>query len=211
MSELVKYIAVIGDLVGSRHLQERDSVQKQLQQSLEEINRIFSSHISSGFVITIGDEFQGLLQRNFPLRQFLDYYEMKFGSKYHTRFGLGLGSLATTLTPYAVGMDGPCFHKAREALTHAREKGCSLQCSGFEMNEALCALFKMVENISSNWKQRQRKVIALYRESGDQASVARQLAITRQSVSGILKAARWELYQAGWTGIQQLFSFTMDH
>ena len=60
--------------------------------------------------------------------------------------------------------------------------------------------------IKQNWKKRQVEVISIYENVGDQVSVSNKLKISRQAVHNILRAARYELFNYGWTAIQQLFS-----
>jgi len=201
------YIAIIGDLVQSRKLENRDLVQANLNTVLQSINNSkYSEAICSKFVITLGDEFQGLVSRDFPLRQFLSEYDSLFGEKIKTRFGIGLGELSTNIKVEAIGMDGSCFHNARAALDQAKKENNFIVFNGFEMNLAINALFQLVNDIKKDWKKRQIEVISIFENIGDQVSVANKLNITRQTVHKILKASRYELFESGWAGIQQLIS-----
>ncbi len=202
------YIAIIGDLVESRKLEHRDSIQENLNKVLQSINNSsYSQAIRSKFVITLGDEFQGLVSRDFPFRQFLSQYDSLFGVNINTRFGIGLGELSTSLNVEAIGMDGSCFHNARAAVNQARKENDFLVFNGFEMNVAINVLFQLVDEIKKNWKKRQVEVISIFEDVGDQVSVAKKLNITRQSVNKIIKASKYELFEFGWEGIQQLFSY----
>ena len=55
------YFALIGDIIDSRHEQDRYDVQKKLQSILSSVNVENAVHIAADFLITLGDEFQGLL------------------------------------------------------------------------------------------------------------------------------------------------------
>ena len=55
------YFALIGDIIDSRHEQDRYDVQKKLQSILSSVNAENAAHIAADFLITLGDEFQGLL------------------------------------------------------------------------------------------------------------------------------------------------------
>ena len=55
------FTAVIGDIKNSRNLEKRNEVQVQLRNVLEEINEKYEADISAKFLITLGDELQGLL------------------------------------------------------------------------------------------------------------------------------------------------------
>ncbi|HPG41932.1 MAG TPA: SatD family protein [bacterium] len=203
-----KYIAIIGDLVNSRAMTNRNEVQNALINTLNTINSSdLKQHIAAKFVITLGDEFQGLVTRNFPLHPFLELYHSGLPANVATRFGIGLGELATELKSETIGMDGPCFHNARSAITRAKNENINLIFQGFEMNTALNALYHNINNITQNWKARQLQVISLYKDTEDQTNVAKKMKISRQAVHRILKAAKYDLVQTGWDGVQELFSF----
>ncbi len=208
LKKTIFYIAIIADLVESRKLENRDLIQDNLNSVLQNINNSkYSEAICSKFVITLGDEFQGLVSRDFPLRQFLSEYDSLFGENISTRFGVGLGELSTSIRTEAIGMDGSSFHNARAALNQAKKENDFVVFNGFEMNEAINALFQLVNDIKKDWKKRQVEVISIFENIGDQVSVANKLNITRQTVHKIIKASRYELFESGWMGIQQLISF----
>jgi hypothetical protein len=205
LKNATQYIAIIGDLVESRKLVNRDLIQENLNKTLQSVNNSsYNESIRSKFVITLGDEFQGLVSRDFPLRQFLSDYDNFFGQNINTRFGIGLGELSTSLNIDAIGMDGSCFHNARAALNQSKKENNYIVFNGFEMNEAINALFQLVNDIKKHWKKRQIEVISIYENVGDQVSVAKKLNITRQTVNEIIRASKYELFKLGWTGIQQL-------
>ena len=57
------YIAVIGDVIRSRDVKDREALQQNLRLAIERVNNTYGETIAAGFVLTIGDEFQGLLKR----------------------------------------------------------------------------------------------------------------------------------------------------
>ena len=59
--ECRSYIAIIGDMRDSREIGHRREVQNKLNSVLGTINEKYNSMIASKFMITLGDEFQGLL------------------------------------------------------------------------------------------------------------------------------------------------------
>ncbi len=56
------YIGIIADIIDSRELSNRLEVQESLNKTLSVINQMYDESIASKFVITLGDEFQGLLK-----------------------------------------------------------------------------------------------------------------------------------------------------
>jgi hypothetical protein len=206
----IDYVAIIGDLIRSREFDDRSHIQTRLEDTLQTISHEYADDIHAKFIITIGDEFQGLVKRTFPLQDFLRLFNESFGKDFPTRFGIGLGKIITQLKYEAIGMDGSSFHHARAALNDAKKQSQSIVFKGFEMNTSINAFYQFVHNIESNWNERQREVIALYRKIGNQVSVAHKLEITKQSVNDILNASQWDFFQKGWSGIKQLMSFSRE-
>ena len=55
------HIAIIGDIKDLKKINNRNEVQKKLIKVLDQINEKYNEDISSNFIVTLGDEFQGLL------------------------------------------------------------------------------------------------------------------------------------------------------
>ena len=74
------------------------------------------------------------------------------------RFGLGLGELSTDLQPRALGIDGPCFHRAREALTRARDNDllCQLETGAAGADAVWGALASYALRARTGWTEPQR-------------------------------------------------------
>jgi hypothetical protein len=205
-----KHIALIGDLVRSREIIDREAVQRRLGGFLDSINRRFADHVSARLVVTVGDEFQGLLRPGFPLREFLWSFEQELGQEHPARFGAGFGTISTDMRTEAVGMDGPCFHRAREALSEAKGSGAYLMFKGFGIDEALNGLFALLRDIETGWTDRQRRVIEVLRREGQQTAVAQTMGVTKQNVNSILKAAKYEIYSGGWKGLERLLELGFE-
>lgn len=87
-----------------------------LLNTLDRINSKYRQSIVSDFKITLGDEFEGLMNLNRNLMCIIN--ELYF-SLYPTRirFGIGIGNITTQIQTMNVQeMDGPAFHLARKAI-----------------------------------------------------------------------------------------------
>ncbi len=203
-----QYIAVIGDVVESRAIRNRSEIQKDFKSAMNSLNEMFSTDLHARFVVTLGDEFQGLVKRSLNSYQFFQAYHLLFGNRVETRIGFGLGDLSTAMNDEAIGMDGTCFHQARQAVDSMKQKNKFLAFHGFEMNVAINVLANTVVSARQQWTDRQIEVVNLYSQSMDQSQVARELNITKQAVNKVLHAANFNIYYQSWTGINQLFSFS---
>jgi hypothetical protein len=116
----MKVVCVIADVVASRHVSDRTALQDQLAATLHAINQ--NRHgLLSPYTITLGDEFQAVLQSADGI--FADLALMQ--SQVHptaVRFSIGGGPLATPVNNVsAIGMDGPAFYAARSGIEHLKK------------------------------------------------------------------------------------------
>lgn len=182
------YLAIIGDVVGSRDLHDRGEVQQQLRMGISKVNKEFSTSIASDFILTIGDEFQGLLESVDAIPQLLAVLRSQI-HPVEQRIGIGIGGLHTELEPVAIGMDGPCFHRARSAIERAKAFGTYLEVETKGVDEAFRIYALLYSGFRGQWTPRQRQVFDLSLSGYAGKTIARQLAITPSAVSQHLGAA----------------------
>ena len=70
------FCAIIGDIIESRKSENRFSIQNELNKILNHINESYRSSIESKFIITLGDEFQGLLSKPNNIFDIIDKIKM---------------------------------------------------------------------------------------------------------------------------------------
>ena len=116
------FVAVIGDIKDSRHLENRKEVQTHMQTILEQVNEKYEEYIASRFLITLGDEFQGLLYTGENVLHIISEIRMQL-YPVHLRFGIGFGQITTDIrAEMALGADGPGYYRAREAIERLKER-----------------------------------------------------------------------------------------
>lgn len=193
------YVAVIGDIRASRQRDDRAALQREFQAALNQASdrfrredgktRLFAP--TSGPTITTGDEFQALFDTPTGVEPFvLDVTEAMHPIK--LRFGIGLGSLDTELKEEAIGMDGPCFHEARDALNLSKEQDAWVRVQGFgrRFDPSLNGVLDLIEAVREDWTDRQREFAFAYRELGVQQAVAERFGMAKSTVSESLAGAR---------------------
>ncbi len=195
------YIALIGDVVRSRELKpgERSTLQAELKTALTKFNETYATAIVSYFVITTGDEFQGLLRDGWHIPDVI-WTIGKTLSKADVRFGIGFGRIHTPLQTTAVGMDGPAFHAARSAIIQARKdrrRGGVFHGFGSEWDTILNGLSGLLERQTDRMTRRQREVANLLRTETERASIAEKLGITEQAVSDHVGKMGWYEFADG--------------
>lgn len=189
----IQYVAVIGDLVGSRELEDRAAVQERVEEAVTAANEQWANELAAGFIVTLGDEYQGLLKR--PDHAFHAVVTLESRLVGVTaRYGIGLGTLATPLKPTAVGMDGPCFHRAREAMERAKREDRWIAVTGFgeERDGVLNGILRLMGGVRREWTNVQAETVFAAREAAEQKAVARARGVSEATVSKALKAALYE-------------------
>lgn len=200
------YIVIIADIIDSRSIEDRDSVQNHLETTLGKINSTFQYAIASRFIITLGDEFQGVLHDGSAVMRILDLlqrdmYPIEF------RFGIGIGSLSVALKlGTSLGSDGPAFHLARasieevKALESKKAESKTNMLIDIEGNKhtstLLNTIFKLTWALQASWTLRQREIIGALQQYNDtQTEIANRLGIVQSSVQKSLASSQYYTYK----------------
>ncbi|MFQ3295629.1 MAG: hypothetical protein ACI9EZ_000999 [Halobacteriales archaeon] len=193
------YVALIGDIRGSRDVDDRQEVQTEFKRVVDALNeQVASSAIASPFTVTTGDEFQVLLT---DASAAVDA-AVAASDRFHParlRFGIGRGGLDTELNPtQAIGMDGPCFHRARDAIDSAREDGAWLRVAGWSdgLEAHVNAMFDLVQCVREDWTDRQAEFAQALAEAGTQNRVADRYDVSKSTVSESLSAGHVKAVRA---------------
>ena len=184
------YIAIIADIIASRALPNRAACQQLLEEFLLRLNNTQPKAIVSRFIITIGDEFQGLLRAD-AQEALVDIWRSIDAAAFpfHLRMAIGCGKIDTALKTEAVGMDGPAFHRARHGLEHLKQHGGSLtfQTGNDKCDMHLNTIAVLWDAVRSSWTKRQRAIYASYRNSKSQRDLAQAYGVSPSAISRMLK------------------------
>ena len=216
------FAAVIGDIKDSRHLENRKEVQIRLQRILDRLNEKYKDDIVSRFLITLGDEFQGLLSSGKYILDMVNEIRMEM-YPVRLRFGIGFGQITTDIrTEMALGADGPGYYRAREAveLLKEREKKNRSVLSELclKMDEThrdkeilLNTVFDLMYVVESGWTDRQREVIWDMLLHGDgQQNTASRLDITQSTVQKTLAAGSYYTYESALKNASEILGDIQD-
>ena len=210
------YLAVIGDIKGSRKLHNRFEVQECLKSTLQDVNTRFADDIAANFTITLGDEFQGLLNSGKNIMELFFTIERKM-YPVEFRLALGLGTITTKINPQlAIGADGPAFHRARAAIdqlkkneqkkqTALSDTRIALDSKNQQIEDLLNTIFILLTAIKASWSKRQRETIWNIQEHGDsQTKVATRLGISQVSVQRNLANGHYYSYKEAVNSVNQV-------
>jgi len=185
------YLAVIGDIRGSRQLAGRSGIQTRLESALRELNGALpEAAVAARFGVTGGDAFQGLLSAPAAAVDALLVLEETM-RPVTFRYGLGWGAVETAIRPRATEMDGPCFHRAREALEagKAGDRWAVARGLGAEGDRVVTGILSLVGAVRERWTEKQAQTVDLARRLPTQREVASTLNVSPSTVSEALAAA----------------------
>lgn len=200
------YIAVIGDIKNSRQVERRDDVQRQLKNVLDAVNQTYRADIASNFMITLGDEFQGLLRRGASVPSIIDQIERSL-YPVKLRFGLGIGEMTTDIfSAVPLGADGPAYYLARDSISELKaaerkkmEPKGNIKMKVQENPQAsalMNTVFSLLATVKETWTARQVEIINAYLQNAcKQVDTAEALGIHQPNVQQALAASNYYTYR----------------
>ncbi len=201
------YLAMIGDIKDSRKLDNRRYVQKKLELVLEEINEEYAKDISSRFLITLGDEFQGLMCNGANAMNIISKIE-RIMYPVRIRFGVGVGEITTEIKKeMSIGADGPGYYNARRAIEYLKDNEKRKQINAADVRLEVDSInqeptimintiLSLMTMLKESWSDRQRQIIFDMLEHQDsQLKVAERLDIKQPAVQKSLAKGKYYAYK----------------
>ncbi|MDD2834820.1 MAG: SatD family protein [Methanothrix sp.] len=191
-----KLFVLLGDVVSSRQITDRDRFQSRLAELCSMINAEYANDIYAPFKGLKGlDEIGGVLKDiSNAFNIIILISEMLYPCK--MRCSLVYDFVDTALDSGDVAkMDGPAFHRASKAILELKETELLTRIAVedevfdkiLEGEINLILLFKEARTL------KQRKIIKEYELIKNQTKVAERLKLSQQYVSMTLKCTRWKM------------------
>jgi len=179
------YTVVISDIIGSRKLNdyERHEWQLFLKSAIVQVNESFSAQIEAPFMITKGDEFQGVLKKLDSVHKVIMKFE-KLIFPLTLRFGIGHGTIQKMGSNIPIEMDGQAFHRAQAAINRAKKKKQTVVINTANENFDLMVntLYQLMYAIKSRWSDINFNRYWKYLEFGTYERVAQEEGVSTQAV-----------------------------
>jgi hypothetical protein len=194
------FVVIIADVCGSRKMaaDERYEGQLYLKSAIIQINENFKESIEAPFMITRGDEFQGVLKdMKSAFEIMLEFERLLF--PLNLRYGMGKGNINKMGSSVTVEMDGPAFHYARTAIMQIKKKKQYISCvMGDESFDLLINnIFSLMHAIKSRWNETNFKRYWKYKELGTFEKVAQYEKVSAQAIWDSMRNMRiLEILQA---------------
>ena len=182
---LKNVVVIIADVRGSKKManDERYEGQLFLKSAIIQINENFSDSIEVPFMITRGDEFQGVTKDlTSGLSIMLEFERLLFPLK--LRYGIGQGDILTMGSSISIEMDGSAFHRANDAVTRAKKKKLFLLCKSEneEFDLLINNIFLLMYAIKSRWNKNNFERYWNYKTLGTFDKVAKKENVSPQAI-----------------------------
>lgn len=215
------YYALIGDIIASKSLDaaSRREAQEKLEAALNAVNETFAGDIAARFLITIGDECQGLMRSSGdPVSAALMIaHAMR---PYEIRFAIGAGDIVTAIrSDAAIGADGPAYHRARRVLEAMKPRHSARLRAGVSdesTEEALNTVAALCDRLALGWTSKQEALAyamlmsKLKGERLTQTELAKEAGVAQSTVNTQLSAAGFNEYAGGVLYIRKILREEAD-
>ena len=201
------YIVLTGDIVSSRAVARRDSLQARVRQLLARLSKEFSEIVAVPLTISGGDEFQGLFKLDGRVVSLVRCVQ----SGLHPvvlRVGVGIGAISTRFAPRSQEMDGEAFAFSREAVLRARKHDAWLwfRTANPDFDLAANAIALLSGSVKSRWKQVHWRRAALRDKGWTTTKIARREGVSQAAVSLSLTHAGYPAVSAAEASLAELTS-----
>lgn len=184
-----KYCVILGDVVNSRRIEDRETFRETLQSTLASVNDDFEESIHAPFAVLKGvDEIGGVLKSVPPVVEI----QRRLTRALHPqqiRLAAVVGEIdVNTATGDVAAMDGEAFARADSILADLEGEDLTFRLDGIVsvVDELVSDEINLLDVIRSEWTERQAEIVSKYDELDSQAAVAESLDITPQAVSNAL-------------------------
>jgi hypothetical protein len=190
-----KFYVMLGDVVASRKIKDKEAFQRKLEKVCLKVNRNFAEDIYADFKILKGiDEIEGVLLNIASVYKIMDTMLEQFYPN-SMRFALVLDYIDTAVEGCEVSrMDGPAFHRASDLMKNMKGSRLMFRMSiGDEiMDKTVAGEINLLFLLKKGWSTGQRRILREYRKTGTQNMAAKALGITQQAVSKALNRSMWK-------------------
>lgn len=183
-----KFIVVIGDVISSRKVENRNNLQNKLLDIFDNLNTSdYENHIVSPYTITLGDEFQAVYEKADCL--FLDSIKiLEKTLPQKIRFSFGIGEISTDINrEQSIGMDGSAFYFAREGILNLKDQRGNYKFNIYgledpELEKLFNNMLYIFSNLLEQWNRNRYFILRSTMEGKAVKEIAKELKLTETAV-----------------------------
>jgi len=194
-----KLYVLLGDVISSRRISDRERFQNKFEEILEKINAAYVEDIFADFKILKGiDEIGGVLSTMSNIYKIINEILEQLHPNL-IRFVLIFDYIDTGMESFDISkMDGPAFHKASDTMNTLKKSKLLFEMSVSDkmIDTAIIGQINLILFTKKNWSLKQHQIVREYKSTNNQDDVAKKLGITQQAVSKTLNKVMWkEIFQ----------------
>lgn len=205
-----KFYVMLGDVIASRRITDREIFQRKLEEACSNANLDFVEDIYADFNILKGiDEIGGVLLNITSVYKIINALQEQF-YPHSMRFALVFDYIDTAVESQEVSkMDGPAFHRASDILNNLKGSRLIFKMSINDeiMEKMVTGEINLIFLLKKSWSLRQRRILYEYRKIGNQNMVAKALGISQQAVSKALNRSMWKEI----SGIEEDLNYVLQY
>lgn len=185
---------VVGDVVGSRTIDDRDAFGRTLDGALAAVNHQYDDSVRADVVTVKGvDEIAGVLEAPRDVyglvktvHDEIHPHQVRFGVA-HGRIDVKPGSADVT------EMDGPAFHRANELLEWVERRDGLFALDGVHpgVDDLVSTTVDLILTLREDWTDREFDAVRARERAASQQEAADRLGVIQQTVSDRLQRAHW--------------------
>lgn len=200
--------ALLGDVVGSRDVEDRAAFGEKLTAALEAVNERYGEHLRADLRTMKGiDEIGGVLEDASVVYDVLKTLSDAL-HPHQVRVAICHGRIDVNPTAADVAaMDGPAFHDATESLEDLESAGLLFVFDGGNptVDDLASSTVNLVLTLREDWTETEFRVVRARERHDSQQAAAAELDRSQQAVSAALDRAHWGRVRSAETTLAEIF------
>lgn len=179
-----QYLVLIGDIVHSRNVNDRNALQRKFSAACARLNAEAERlGLVSPLTITLGDEFQAVFKTSTRLWECILRLEAAM-APLEIRFAVGVGTITTAIrNDSAIGMDGPAFYATRAAMDQLRKAGGRYHLAGLLADEVFInAVLALLGRNRMKWRASRVLILASLLQGKTVSEISKLTKTSEQAV-----------------------------
>ncbi|AGB16427.1 hypothetical protein Halru_1828 [Halovivax ruber XH-70] len=188
---------VLGDVVDSREIADRDGFRETFTEARETVAARYESSFVAGPSVLKGIDELGAVLSSLDSLYDVAITLQNVLYPHAIRLAVASGEISVGETDAVAHMDGEAFHRATELLEAVERDGLrfGLDTDTHPLDTAVADEVNLLLSLRESWTDRQREVVTRYERAPTQRAVADELGISQQAVSNTLQSASWPLIE----------------
>jgi hypothetical protein len=190
---MTEHLVLIGDVIRSRQIADRDAFEGRLRETLTAVNRRFADELDAKASVLKGvDEIGAVLQR--PDAAYDVVNRILSGVfPQQIRIVIVRGTIDVNLdSEFVAEMDGDAFHRADQHMDRIASEDLLFWADVTGDDELLSMLVNAVLTLRHQWTERQHEVVRAYEREGSQRGAAQSLEISQSAVSQTIRKTNYK-------------------